>query len=203
MKAESIRRHLRPYSIAQARSTTIAHAFASAIAPVETPTIEQINAAVEALGQDPSRPLRCVYCDAPGETWDHLEALVLKRQISGHGHTLGNLVPSCRNCNSAKGNKPWRDWVQLQPDGQQKLALIEDYVRFCRPAHRGTAELERLAPGEMTEYDALRKKIIELFVDADRLAASIQERANLAARSADVSVSSSVAGLDRAPGPWT
>jgi 5-methylcytosine-specific restriction endonuclease McrA len=46
----------------------------------------------------------CVYCPAVGNTLDHLIPL-------GRGsHTLGNIVPACRSCNSSKNARTPMEW---------------------------------------------------------------------------------------------
>src|SRR5438876_5463729 len=87
---DSIRKHLQPYSILNRRRTTIAHAFASAIATVEDYDRSRVADAIGALGQDPDSDLLCVYCGEPAQTWDHLMGLVKNGSWSGFGHTLTN-----------------------------------------------------------------------------------------------------------------
>jgi hypothetical protein len=86
MKKGSIRAHLAPYKISQKRKTTITNAFASAIAPVEKYDGVKLAAALRLLGQDPDTDLKCVYCDTPADTWDHLVGLVEKGKLRGFGH---------------------------------------------------------------------------------------------------------------------
>lgn len=71
MKIESIKTHLRPYSIFGKRKTTINHTFASAIAPNDSYDINLLKKAIVLLGQNPEKDLKCVYCDKPAKTWDH------------------------------------------------------------------------------------------------------------------------------------
>ncbi len=87
MSAQSIKAHMRGYSIAKNRKTTVTHAFASAIAPCVVPDHASLDAAIQTLGQDPNGDLECVYCDALAETWDHLNALVKGNGASGFGHS--------------------------------------------------------------------------------------------------------------------
>jgi hypothetical protein len=76
MKVEEIKTFLRPYSIYNQRSTTINHAFASAIAPVDSYNGKKFHDAMKLLGQNPS-DLMCAYCEKNiAETWDHANALV-------------------------------------------------------------------------------------------------------------------------------
>lgn len=189
--ATSIRRYFRPYSILRERKTTIAHTFASAIAPIDNPTPEQIDAALEVLTtalrdvrRSDSSTVLCVYCDAPAEDWDHLEALVTGGRTSGYGHTLGNLVPSCKNCNTQKGNKPWRDWLRTRPNGPARIRAIEQYIRYCAPTHRPYEELCRLVPDTMRRYEELQAQILTLMAEADQVAAEIRDKSRLASEAA-------------------
>lgn len=91
MKKHSIKSHLAPYSILQKRKTTINHAFASAIAPVDEYDEAKLVAAILLLGQDPASDLTCVYCDLHATTWDHLVGLVENAELRGYGHQIGNL----------------------------------------------------------------------------------------------------------------
>jgi hypothetical protein len=50
MTPKSIRSHLAPYSIFSKRKTTIAHAFASALAPSDEFDKEKVEAALKELG---------------------------------------------------------------------------------------------------------------------------------------------------------
>ena len=117
MHYSTIRSHLKPYVIVARRRTTINHAFAAAIAPSDEYVADTVREAMQALGQDSER-LLCVYCSAPAQTWDHVFATVKNSNFSGHGHRLGNLLPCCKPCNSAKGNKNWRLFIEQlgQPD---------------------------------------------------------------------------------------
>src|SRR5690606_37609577 len=51
---------------------------------------------------------RCVYCDAPADTVEHLAAL-----SNGDGlNCVSALVPSCSSCNSARNNRPLREFAE-------------------------------------------------------------------------------------------
>src|SRR5437870_262374 len=114
MKRKSIRKYLRPYSIIGQRKTTVNHTFASAIAPTDIYDDAIVAEAIRALGQDPDDDLLCAYCDDnEADTWDHVVGLVKDQQFSGFGHTIGNLLPCCRQCNSRKGNKDWRAYLNI------------------------------------------------------------------------------------------
>ena len=175
MKARSIAAHLRPYSIFQKRSTTVAHAFASAIAPAEDLVASRLADAIRILNQDPGADLSCVYCDEPAETWDHLAALVRAGESSGYGHTLGNLVPACRDCNSKRGNREWRSWLKAsRPDGDERVTMIDKYVAFCGETPRTAHDLARVASQQIKRYQAIRGRIFELLKEADEVAREIR-----------------------------
>jgi len=76
MKRQSLKNHLRTYSIWGRRKTTINHAFASAIAPNDDYDDELVIKALVVLGQNPNEDLKRAYCDRPAETWDHVIGLV-------------------------------------------------------------------------------------------------------------------------------
>lgn len=175
MKKESIKSHLTPYSIHQKRKTTISHAFASAMAPSEryADVEAKLDAALRLLGQDPDRDLRCVYCGQPAETWDHLVGLVEKSELRGYGHQLGNLVPSCRRCNSVKGSKDWRKhlqtWVPVPSELEVRSASIQSYLELYATRVVPGRAADRLPDG-WKRYCEIREKIIDLMKEADLLA---------------------------------
>lgn len=168
MKKESIKDHLREYSIYQRRKTTINHAFASAIAPVDQYDETTISAALKSLGQNPNGELACVYCGRPAETWDHLESLVEKGNFRGYGHIIGNLVPCCKQCNSAKGSKSWREFVK----DSQIEKVLEQYVK----TYAQSVDLAQVDPQLVADYTNLKEQILELMKEADKIAAEIRKR---------------------------
>src|ERR1700732_4136080 len=175
MKANSIAIHLRPYSIFQKRGTTIAHAFASAIAPAEVLAGDRLSDALKVLGQSSDADLSCVYCDRPAKTWDHLVALVRASEMSGYGHTPSNLVPACGDCNSEKGNKDWQSWLRgSRPDCEERISRIERYVEFCGKVIRSMEDLKRVAPDQMEKYAAIRRQVLALLKEADKVAGEIR-----------------------------
>lgn len=70
---------------------------------------------------------RCVYCDSPRQlVMDHAVPLSIKNLGE---HKIGNLVPSCRQCNSAKGEKRYDDFLRAQPDRAAAEDRIEAHMR--------------------------------------------------------------------------
>ncbi|MFP5204487.1 MAG: HNH endonuclease [Acidobacteriota bacterium] len=179
MKKKSISVHLKPYSIQRKRTTTINHAFASAIAPASEYVDADLDAAIRMLGQDPNRDLICVYCGSAAETWDHLIGLVEKTQLRGYGHQIGNLVPCCRACNSSKGAKDWESYLRSksgleQPHLDARVEAIRSY--FCRYAT--AIDIEKLKmeyPEKWNEYWGLRQQIIALMEKADQVATELRK----------------------------
>lgn len=179
MKANSIVSHLKPYSIFEKRQTTVAHAFASALAPTDLYDEDKLHTALRALGQNPE-DLHCVYCLQPAQTWDHLLSLVKDGESSGHGHQIGNLVPCCRDCNSSKGGKAFETYI----DGLQRLSEEQrTELRARLRAHSDLAKTNQLLPSPkerelLDKYRAIRLEVCALLKQADALATEIRsERA--------------------------
>lgn len=55
-------------------------------------------------------PGPCHYCGTPCESWDHMVPM-----SRGGANTLGNLVPACWPCNSAKKARTVEEWLGHQP----------------------------------------------------------------------------------------
>ncbi len=178
MNFSSIKSHLKPYKIVERRKTTINHAFAAAIAPNDEYDELAVRKAIAFLGQDPDAPLICVYCKAAAQTWDHVYGTVKNSRFSGHGHRLGNLVPSCKSCNSSKGNKDWRAFLL-----HLSAAFgISDYDRLERESKiRRYLEANVYSDSEPTnspDYDRyleLKERVLELLTEADQLAKQIRD----------------------------
>ena len=175
MYYSDIRRYLKPYSIEANRTTTITHAFAAAIAPSDIYDDKQIREAVATLRQNPDEPLECVYCWALAETWDHLFATVKKKQFSGFGHRVGNLVPCCKPCNSKKGNKPWQTYLSQR--GLPQAMLDERTRRIAGFVDRYGRKDE--IPDQLPEYQRLgeiRLQILDLIREADGIARNLRTK---------------------------
>lgn len=117
MRYPTVRNHLKPYVMVSRRKTTINHAFAAAIAPSDDYDVQRVRQALALLGQDPDQDLRCAYCGATAQTWDHVFATVKDSRFSGYGHRLGNLLPCCKFCNSAILQKA----IKIGENSSQKL----------------------------------------------------------------------------------
>lgn len=174
MRYESVKKHLKPYGIHRRRATTINHAFAAAIAPHDAYDAAQTLEAVAALGQKPDRDLECVYCGGTAETWDHVFATVRGGGFSGHGHRLGNLVPCCKPCNSSKGNQDWTRFLERkgEPPLGPRYAQIAAYLGAF-----GVTDPIHVQSEDHAEMIRIRDQVLELFKQADLVAARIRARA--------------------------
>jgi HNH endonuclease len=69
---------------------------------------------------------KCVYC-GEGEGLDFDHAVPINKKSLGQGR-VGNLVPSCGDCNQKKGQKDFREYLKGDPDGDKKIAKILAYM---------------------------------------------------------------------------
>jgi 5-methylcytosine-specific restriction endonuclease McrA len=173
MRYKDIRRHLKAYSITASRTTTMNHAFAACIAPSDAYDDATVREGLGVLGQDPETNLVCAYCGAEAETWDHVHATVKDKAFSGFGHRIGNLLPCCKPCNSKKGNRDWRAFLNglamPEPLRRDRESRIDAYLkRYCSKDE---------IPDHLVEYQELQEillKVLDLFKDADRLASIVR-----------------------------
>jgi hypothetical protein len=175
MRYSTVRHHIKPYVIVSRRKTTINHAFAAAIAPNDTYNDQAVRDALAILGQDPEQELLCAYCGVAAQTWDHVFATVKDSRFSGYGHRLGNLLPCCKACNSAKGNKDWRRFL-----AELELPVSVFQATEARiSAYLAVFSLQDSFPEQSQEYERLqqiRVDVLELLGEADQLAKVIRDR---------------------------
>ena len=172
MQKISIKSHLQKYSIYQKRSTTINHAFASAMAPVDLYSEELIDKILKELECLVEGKIICVYCGKKeAETWDHLYALVKGSEPSGYGHRYGNLIPACKECNSKKGN---RDWVDANHTiNKDDLSQQEKVVRvISNHINHYPAKGDFIDNNKKIELDKIKSEIFKLMKRADDIICS-------------------------------
>lgn len=175
--AESIKSHLKPYSIVAKRQSTIAHAFASALSPHDKYDKKRVEEALIDLGQDPNQ-ITCIYCKDPAETWDHLVNLVRKKELKGYGHQIGNLVPCCTACNSKKGQSSFDTFIHKS----KKLSNAEKVDLIAKlETHQGLAKEIKVefstakANAAYIAYSKLQENILKLMKRADKKAESLRK----------------------------
>lgn len=176
MKKKDIRRHLTNYSIFSKRRSTINHAFASALSIADKFDNEKINIALKILGQEKNEDLLCAYCDEEAQTWDHVKAVVEKGQFSGYGHQINNLLPCCKNCNSAKGNKDWQAFLKLKNlDSKERINRIIKYVNHNYIDIKNVLKNDSLK-NDLKEFEEIKSQVLELLKKADDKARVIKDK---------------------------
>ena len=166
------KKYLKKYKTTN-RTSTLSHAFASALAMSENYDETVLIERLLILGQEQNQPLRCVFCQAEARTIDHLNGLVENSRFTGHGHVIGNLVPCCETCNTSKGSKPWRDFANLIGTPEEQITRIAEYESFA-PKPMSEVDLKALYPDLMEAYERLRNLSHDLLRTADNLANEIQ-----------------------------
>jgi 5-methylcytosine-specific restriction endonuclease McrA len=176
VKLETIKKHLRSQKISSRRST-LDSTFAAALAPHDEFNREIVAQALEDLEQDPQGDLSCTYCGEPAATWDHLFSKVKNREFSGYGHSIRNLVPSCRTCNERKGGKTWQDYLaKLAPaDIETRTRRLEKFLTHSSARKIEIDDFRRVAGDEYERFNEIRHQIHELINEADELAIVIRD----------------------------
>lgn len=124
------------------RTSTITNSFVQAIIPQVVPTDEEIDIALETLGMVNGN-IVCSYCGGESTQWDHLNAIVRKKQPTGYITEIANLVPACGTCNQSKGAKNWKEWMfgnaAKSPSGrgipniQERAEKLVEFERVFSP----------------------------------------------------------------------
>jgi len=121
-----------------------------------------------------------VYCGKEAQTWDHVFALVEHGQYSGFGHTLGNLVPWCKQCNSQKGNQNWEHFLrnkqQDETSFRDRAQKLTTYITREMPPRLTNEDIRKLCPAEMEEMERAKNEVIDQMEKADTIAALIRKK---------------------------
>lgn len=77
----------------------------------------------------------CVYCGMqPASTIDHIFPVVRNGLPTGYASCATNLVPACHTCNSSKGNRDWKTWMQSRfGDDCPRIKPIDEFVQRTEP----------------------------------------------------------------------
>jgi hypothetical protein len=168
----------------KARTSSITNASINGVLPIEHPSDDEVNQALEFFGQRRGDSLNCVYCGDPATEWDHLRPLIEKKKPTGNYTHIKNLVPACGKCNQSKGNKDWQSWMfsraKLSPKSRNKSNLEKRAEKIACFVEWGAElpkiDLEKLAGTKLwNEYLEAVKKISHAIEIADSLAKKIQE----------------------------
>lgn len=111
----------------------------------------------------------CVYCGIrEAETWDHLYALVRNNEPSGYGHNYGNLIPSCKGCNSKKGNRDWQSANDsINANNQKQRDKVIRVISNHITKHPAPGSV--INAGSKIELDKIKAEILNLMKQADSI----------------------------------
>ncbi len=170
------------------RISTITNCFVQAIIPTDKGTPAEEDEAYRILGVDRQHML-CVYCGKDADQWDHFYSLVSRRGPSGYFDEIRNLVPCCAKCNSSKGGRKWREWMNssakdaprargiTDQELQDRTKNLEEFEKWGKVKSLPLEALKRLAgKKEWRSYWALHDKIEGLLTRAQQQADIIRER---------------------------
>lgn len=106
----------------KSRTSTISNAYAISITPYIRPDNSLLDDYYHELGLE---KCQCGYCLRKGEgkTVDHINPLVKNGMPSGFITDIGNLIPCCKDCNSSKGGKDFKEWYK-SPKNVARLLKI-------------------------------------------------------------------------------
>jgi len=107
-----------------ARTSSITNAFVNGIIPSITPTEKEIGVVLDLLGMN-ADTICCAYCGGHYSEWDHFRPIVKDKKPTGYITEINNLVPSCNKCNSSKGNRKWREWIESSAKLSPKTRGVE------------------------------------------------------------------------------
>ncbi|WP_408891625.1 HNH endonuclease [Myxococcus faecalis] len=162
-----MKRYLRPFRILR-RWTTFNGAFQSALSVHEEFDENKVNRLLVALDQAPQEIFRCVYCQEPAKTWDHLFNTVTKGRFSGYGNRIFNLVPACRSCNEEKGAKHWRGFLKKKSAERPDLDIQKITNRL--------EAVEALDDGERYPWSRISERCPELAAKYEELISEVKSR---------------------------
>jgi len=165
------------------RSSSLTNAFVNGIIPCIEPTHEEIEYALEILGQNDGN-IVCVYCGDRATEWDHLNPLILKQKPTGYISEIKNLVPACGKCNQSKGNKYWKEWIRskavLSPfqrnvaNLEEKIRTIERYQEIFIPV---IIDFEKIVDHDLwSEHWMNHKSLLEILKNMQVLSNKIKEQ---------------------------
>jgi hypothetical protein len=101
----------------------------------------------------------CIYCGRRKPVvFDH--GIPINRSSLGQ-HCIGNRIPSCAECNAAKGNRDFREFLLDKDDGEQRVARILAYMDANGYTPLGDdAECKALIESVRADVSALARKCV-------------------------------------------
>lgn len=158
------------------RLSSVTNSFFNGIIPWIEPTEDEIMRHLEVL--DMSESAKCVYCGKENHTWDHLNPLIRDRFATGYITEINNLVPACGKCNSSKGNKNWREFIEyLKENGRidEQQFLIAEKVIEKYEAEFNPIKLNIKDSPRMSEYLQFLYQIEETMKGATEIEKFIED----------------------------
>ncbi len=112
---------------------------------------------------------------------DHIRATGQNIGFIVQCHRIGNLLPSCTECNSKKRSMHWRDFLK------KYKSKDKTYKRRVRriTAYTNQYKVSNLSFKRIPEYQALQRKlekVLKLLNEADKLAAIVRTKSRLRAK---------------------
>lgn len=117
----------------KSRISTINNAFAISITPYLKPEGSELSEYYRELD---IKKGQCGYCMRYNEakTADHINPLVISGMPSGYITDINNLIPCCKDCNSKKQGKLFKDWylttdnvIWLKTNGMDESTIMNRY----------------------------------------------------------------------------
>lgn len=132
-----------------------------------------------ALGQRSEARLSCVYCEMPADSWDHLHSTVQDTWYSGYGNRIFNLVPSCTQCNTSKGQKHWKAFLNEDhahaADLATRVARLEAVEAMNQSEKYPWSRIQTTYPELSAQYRRQISELREKLTVLDSLASQIRE----------------------------
>lgn len=111
------------------RKSSIVNAFYNGILPRVAPSETEMNERLKQLKMEDE--VKCVYCGEKHHTWDHLNPLIKNGEPTGYYTEINNLVPCCNSCNSSKGKKTWKEFLDYLDSNRnsERRSISEEQYR--------------------------------------------------------------------------
>ncbi|MBR6072504.1 MAG: HNH endonuclease [Acholeplasmatales bacterium] len=167
----------------KSRISTINNAFAISIIPYVPPQEEVLE---EYYNELKIEPKQCGYCLTKGaKTVDHIFPVVKDGLPFGYLTDINNLIPCCKDCNSKKGGKLFKDWYKSKENIKrlkelklnettinERYNIISDYIK----KHEKQYDFEKIIGKEKWDEFVRRKnKMTELLEDNQKFCDELNE----------------------------
>lgn len=105
-------------------------------------------------------------------------AIVKDGKFSGYGHQIGNLIPCCKDCNSKKGNRDWKEFLFSKRPNERTtpevVNRVESYIE------NNTTQFKQLVDDEINaeieKFEQIQSMIFDYMKLADDQAKIIRDK---------------------------